>query len=184
MRIYCHFSFKRPKDKDYGIFAVAYYADELGKKLIKKEVNKRELWADQQFISAIQAYNNCLDSIFKNQANMMKAGIDQVILVTDNSTLCKWILKPDKNKDYAEYMERAVHRYRVGGANEIKMSVGLYKALDYEKSYKFCKEQNIVEDKRVIKCGSHYKLDIGSDYKSVLDIVKSDENVPEVEKIS
>ena len=42
------------------------------------------------------------------QAQMRKAGISQVMLVTDNSILAGWILDPYKNRDYTDYMLRAI----------------------------------------------------------------------------
>ena len=42
--IYCHFSFRRPKGENYGIFAVALYLDYDGKKYIGHLVRAEELW--------------------------------------------------------------------------------------------------------------------------------------------
>ena len=42
--VYCHFSFKRPKNKDYGIFAVAFYLDAEGKILTAQATRKFPLW--------------------------------------------------------------------------------------------------------------------------------------------
>ena len=139
--IYCHFSFKRPKDKGYGLFAVAFYKDFEGKKKIIHETVKLDLWKDHQFVTAIQAYANALEEIHKFQGVMMRVSIGDVMLVTDNSILAGWILNPKKNKDYTEYMRRAVEPYRVGSHKEIVVGVGLCEPRDYEKSYKYCKEE-------------------------------------------
>lgn len=144
--IYCHFSFKRPKNKDYGIFAVAFYNDFDGKKIITKAVRKFPLWQDHQFITAIQAYEHALYTIYNWQGVMLKNHITTIMLVTDNSTLAGWIENPKKNKAYTEYMNKAVEKYRAGGPKEIRLSIGLCEVRDYEKSYKFCKEENVIND--------------------------------------
>ena len=52
---YCHFSFRRKKGTDYGYFAVAFYSDFEGKKLIGHTTVKKQLWHDDQWITAIQS---------------------------------------------------------------------------------------------------------------------------------
>lgn len=144
--IYCHFSFKRPKGKDYGLFATAFYWDFEGKKLITSFTRKFPLWKDHQFITAIQAYEHALFCIHNCQGAMRKNGINNVMLVTDNSTLAGWIENPKKNKQYTEYMNRAVEMYRAGAPKEINLSIGLCEVRDYEKSYKFCKEDKVINN--------------------------------------
>jgi len=146
-KIYCHFNFRRPKEKnaegkleycDYGIFAVAFYWDSEGTKLITKQVRKLPLWVNHQFITAIQSYNNALKVISELQGYMLKNGIKLVSLVSDNSTLVGWIVDPKKNKAYTQYMRRAVEDFRFGGKHELGISVNVLEARKAEKSYKFC----------------------------------------------
>ena len=144
--VYCHFSFKRPKGKDYGLFAVAFYWDFDGKKLAAQATRKYPLWKDHQFVTAIQAYEHALYSIYTWQGVMRSKGITNVMLVTDNSTLAGWIENPKKNKAYTNYMNKAVEKYRAGAPKEILISIGLCEVRDYEKSYKFCKEDKVVND--------------------------------------
>ncbi len=181
--IYCHFSFKRPKGNIYGIFAVAFYSDFEGKKIITKKVRKFDLWVDHQFITAIQSYEHALLTIYEFQGQMRDAGINQVMLVTDNSTLAGWIENPKKNKNYSEYMEKAVKPYRVGSYKEIVIGVGLCEVRKAEKSYKFCKEElvsnNYIPIEKRSKSSQGYKLNIG-EYKSVLDIISEDKATPEI----
>lgn len=181
--IYCHFSFKRPKDKDYGIFATAFYSDFEGKKLITKKVRKIDLWEDQQFIAAIQSYEHALLTIYEFQGQMRQGNINHVMLVTDNSTLAGWIENPKKNKSYAKYMERAVKPYRAGSYKEIVIGVGLCEPRASEKSYKFCKEELVSNDYIPIserkENNTGYKLQLG-EYKSVLDIIADDKATPEI----
>ena len=153
--VYCHFSFKRPnKGADgYGLFAVAFYRDAEGKKVICHSTKQMNLWENHQFITAIQSYENVLRVISDMQGDMIKNGIRRVILVTDNSTLAGWIMNPKKNKAYTAYMNRALEKYRVGSPRELLVDVELDEVRDYEKSYKYCKEQYVTkaEDSSVIK---------------------------------
>lgn len=186
--VYCHFSFKRPKGESYGLFAVAFYSDFAGKKLITKLTRKYDLWENQQFITAIQSYEHALQTIYEYQGQMRSARINQVMLVTDNSTLANWIMYPKKNKQYAPYMERAVKPYRTGSFKEIVIGVGLCEPRKAEKSYKYCREELVSNDyKPTQKSGegekpSGYKIDIG-DYKSVLDILGEDKSIPKIDGI-
>lgn len=153
--VYCHFSFKRPnKGADgYGLFAVAFYRDAEGKKVICHSTKQMNLWENHQFITAIQSYENVLRVISDMQGDMIKNGIRRVILVTDNSTLAGWIMNPKKNKAYTAYMNRALEKYRAGSPRELLVDVELDEVRDYEKSYKYCKEQYVTkaEDSSVIK---------------------------------
>lgn len=182
--VYCHFSFKRPKGENYGLFAVAFYSDFAGKKLITHITRKLDLWENQQFVTAIQSYEHALMTIYESQGYMRKGNINQVMLVTDNSTLAGWITNPKKNKQYSEYMERAVKPYRTGSYKEIVIGIGLCEPRKAEKSYKYCKEENVVNDYRPTKESkpTGYKLDIG-EYKSAIDIIREDKAIPSIEGI-
>lgn len=178
--IYCHFSFKRPKGENYGLFAVAFYRDFNGKNKITHKTRKFDLWQNHQFITAIQAYEHALMTIQEYQGMMREAGINQVMLVTDNSTLAKWIEVPTKNKKYTPYLQRAVKQYRVGGPKEIVIGIGLCEPRDSEKSYKYCKEALVCNNYTAKKDNkaTGYKLQVG-EYKSVLDIIEGDISIPE-----
>lgn len=182
--VYCHFSFRRPKGKNYGLFSTAFYWDYDGTKLITYKTRKMNLWKDHQFVTAIQAYENALSFIHEYQGQMIEAGIRQVMLVVDNSILAGWIENPKKNKQYTAYMERAVKPYRVGGPKEIRVAVGLCEVRDYEKSYKYCKEELVTEDltKTEVKAEEN-RIKLTGEYKSALDIIKDDISVPEMDGI-
>lgn len=188
---YCHFSFKRPKGKGYGIFAVALYLDFDGKVLLAKSVTKYKLWKDQQFITAIQAYENALYTIHKWQGRLKEKDITHVMLVTDNSTLAGWIENPRKRREYSEYMLSANRNYRAGGSSEIQLEVGLCETRDYEKSYKYCQESMVTGgDESLVRVKlnydgtmADYNIDpkakmrsvVGvKDYASVFDILSSE----------
>lgn len=197
--IYCHFSFKRPKGENYGLFAVAFYSDFEGKKLIKYTVRKYDLWENQQFVTAIQSYEHALLTIYENQGLMKSANINQVMLVTDNSTLAGWIVNPKKNKAYTSYMEKAVKPYRIGSYKEIILGIGICDPRKSEKSYKFCRE-DLVEntyipksdtnlnrndsdcDKSAIETKKYHVLNI-DEHRSVLDILGEDKSIPEISGI-
>ena len=177
--VYCHFSFKRPKGENYGLFAVAMYRDFDGKKLITSKTRKFKLWEDHQFVSAIQAYEHALLSIYEWQGMMLSAGIRQVMIVTDNSTLAGWIESPKKNKNYAPYMQRAVKMFKVGSPKEIAIGIGLCEPRESEKSYKYCKEERVENDytPEEDKKDGMYKLKV-EEYKSALDIINDDISIP------
>ena len=186
--IYCHFSFKRPTNKPYGLFSVAFYTDFEGKKLITYVVRKIDLWENQQFITAIQSYENALQIIYEFQGQMRNNGINQVMLVTDNSTLAGWISNPKKNKQYAPYMDRAVKAFRTGSYKEIVIGIGLCEPRNAEKSYKYCKEEYVTGEYIPTKTNdtakaSGYKINIGDTYRSISDILQEDKSIPEISGI-
>lgn len=184
--IYCHFSFKRPKGGGFGLFAVAFYSDFEGKKLIYHITRKFPLWLNHQFVSAIQAYEHALYTIYLNQGLIKSAGISTIMLVTDNSTLAGWIQDPKKNKKYTEYMDKAVYQYRAGAPKEITIGIGLCDVRDYEKSYKYCKEEFVENDKNDVirKTDSGIKvIDIEASqmtYHTIGEIEKNNPNMPEI----
>lgn len=184
--VYCHFSFKRPKGKDYGLFAVAFYLDFEGKVLTAQATRRFPLWKDHQFVTAIQAYEHALYSIYVWQGIMRSKGISHVWLLTDNSTLAGWIENPKKNKAYTEYMNRAVEQYRVGAPKEITLSIGLCEVRDYEKSYKFCREDKVINDgQTVIKETNTGRkvIDLDSSnmqYQTISQLEASNPNKPEI----
>ena len=137
------------------------------------------MWADQQFITAIQSYENALRSIHEYQGMMREAGIRQVMLVTHNSTLAGWIVDHNKNKAYKKFMDRAVKLYRIGEPKEITIGVGLCEPRDYERSYKFCKEELAINEYVPKKDNvKQNRIDIG-EYKSVVDILEEDKAIPD-----
>ena len=184
--VYCHFSFKRPKGKDYGLFAVAFYLDFEGKNLTAQATRKFPLWENHQFITAIQAYEHALCSIHQWQGIMRSKGITNVMLVTDNSTLAGWIENPKKNKAYTEYMNKAVAPYRAGAPKEIMLSIGLCEVRDYEKSYKYCKEDKVINDvKPIVKDAvtGRKAIDLESlniEYSTITELEKKNINKPEI----
>ena len=117
---------------------------------------------------------------------MKSKGINQILLVTDNSTLAGWIENPKKNKAYTEFMNRAVEPYRAGAPKEITLSIGLCEVRDYEKSYKFCKEENVVNDaKSIIKDSTTGKkvIDLASSnltYNTISQLEAKNPNKPEI----
>lgn len=184
--VYCHFSFKRPKGKDYGLFAVAFYMDFEGKNLTAQATRQLPLWEDHQFVTAIQAYEHALYSIYMWQGVMRQRGITNVMLVTDNSTIAGWIQNPKKNKKYTSYMNRAVEKYRAGAPKEITMSIGLCEVREYEKSYKFCREDKVINNNTDIvrKTESGVKvIDIDASnitYHTITELEEKNPSKPEI----
>ena len=186
--IYCHFNFKRPKGKNFGYFAVAMYYDYEGKQLAAKVTRVLPLWKNHQFVSAIQAYEHALYSIYKWQGIMLSKGFTNVMLVTDNSILAGWITDPKKNKAYTGYMNKAVEPYRAGGTMEITLGVGLCRPRDHEKSYKYCNEKEVVNDVKSVvveksENGTKNVIDLSATnmaYKTISEIEKDNINKPEI----
>lgn len=184
--IYCHFSFKRPKNKSGKCYlACAFYSDFDGKKLLEKRVVERNLWVDHQFITGAQAYEFALSTIYMYQGVLTRKGVNRVMLVTDNSILAGWIENPDKHKNFKEYIDRANAMYRVHGPKEIVLGIGLCKVREYERSYKYCKEQYVEEeDSGINKNTGGNKLNLEKQYDSIMtvkDIMKEDMATPVIE---
>ena len=186
--VYCHFSFKRPnKGADgYGLFAVAFYRDPIGKDLIFHITKKMTLWENHQFITAIQSYENVLRVISDMQGDMMRNNVRKVILVTDNSTLAGWIMNPKKNKAYTAYMIKALEKYRAGAPKQIMVDVELDEVRNYEKSYKYCSEKYIVEtekEKIIKKDDGRSAINIDSirgGYKTISQMLSENSAGPEI----
>lgn len=186
--IYLHFSSRRPTGKQFGMFSVACYADYNAKKLITKEVTALELWEDNQHISAIQSYYNALDYIYRHQAEMQRVGITNIMLVTNNSTLVKWILNEGRNKYYIHWIDFATKQFRFGQNKEIILGVGLLNARDTEKSKQYCILKNVrnldemLQELETKGKKKKYKLEITeaeqSKFKTIYDIIEEDK--PEV----
>lgn len=173
--IYCHFSFRRPRGENYGIFSCALYTDFNGKNLIARRTRAYELWENQQHITAIQSYWHALECIFEWQNKLIKYGITNVLLVTQNSTLEGWIIGDKVNKKYTKWMTKANNAFSASQKKEIKLPVGICKARDYEKSRKYCKEE-FVENGIPKKVGDKttYKLSLEG-AKSITDVISEEE---------
>lgn len=186
--VYCHFSFKRPNRgvDGYGLFAVAFYRDYEGKKVIYHVTKKLPLWENHQFITAIQSYENALRVISETQGAMRHNNINRVMLVTDNSTLAGWIENNKKNKAYTKYMIKAVEQYRSGAPKEILLGIGLCEVRDYEKSYKYCTEQylsksEVIETVKTDKGRAISESALHGGGKNILQILAEENNMPTME---
>lgn len=177
--IYCHFSYKRPKGQKFALFAAAFYKDKEGTELIVSYTRAFEMWQDQQYITAIQSYEHALYCIWRNQDEIMKYGVKNINLVTDNSALSKWIVNIYKNPNYTYWMKKAQKMYAFGQAKEIKINVGLEEPRKYEKSHKFCRPDKVLNKIPTIKPNKN-RLNVSSG-KSILDII--DEDTPKVSDI-
>lgn len=145
-KVYCHFSFRRPRDKDYGLFAAALYADKQGKKLVAHKTRAFKLWVDHQYITAAQAYEHALRCVWEWQGKLKEKGVTNVLLVTDNSILAGWVTRPRGNRNFGEWVEKAQMPYTVGGPRELALPIGLCEPRKYEKSHKYCRHELVVND--------------------------------------
>lgn len=183
--IYLHFSFRRPNNKTYGMFSVACFADNEASKLITKEITANILWEDSQHMAAIQSYHNALDYIYRHQAEMINAGISNVMLVTNNSTLVKWIMNEGRNIYYLNWIDKATRQFRFGQNKEIILGVGLLNARDNEKSKQYCNIKNvrnideITQEIEGMGKKKKYKLDLGCGdnvkVRTIYDIIAESE---------
>lgn len=168
--MHCHFSYRRPKGKNYGLFACALYLNEGGKEAFKPtavKVRKYPLWMNQQHVTAIQSYQHALECIWDWQYQLIKHNVTDVMLVTNNSTLEGWIIDPYKNKAYTSYMKKAVSPYRTGASKELLINVGVLRARESERSKKYCREDMVCNNSSYNK-QNRISIDGG---KSILDIV-------------
>lgn len=165
---YCHFGSRRPKGEKYGIFSCVIYSDKEATRLAARKVMAIELWQDHQYVTYCQAYWFALRCIAEWQGKLLRVGVGNVLLVTNNEVLSKWILNPRKCVKYRNYMHRANKDFVVGGSNEILLSIGLMKPRE-EKATRYCKEEFVenIEDMKKFKGGVNnstvYRLNISMD---------------------
>lgn len=198
--IYCDFGCRRPEKTEnglrYGIFSVAMYAGTEDKKCIWKRVVMDDLWEDSSYVTAIQSYKYALDAIYKAQEFIRKAGIKRVMLRSESAALINLICEPRSKKEYAEYMEMANSPYRIGSVKEITLGVGVCDRVKYERSRKYCKEENVTDDlrvnskerlaekskKHVLKTGTVNILGkVNNTRKTVFDVIEDSNETPEIE---
>lgn len=162
---YCHFGVRRPKGAKYGIFSCLIYSDKYGFNLASRKVMAIELWKDHQYVTYCQSYWFALKCLWEWQGKLYNVGVGRVMLVTDNSVLANWIVKPNKNSKYSGYMHKASKDFAVGGANELILDVGIMKPTE-NKANKYCREEFIEnkEDLRgykgLINKDTVYKIDL------------------------
>ena len=140
--IYMHFSFRRPKNENYAVFAVTCYKDLEFKQLITKNITSDILWKpESQHINSIQSYYKALEYIFNNQGDMLRNNITNVVLVSANSSLVNWIMGRGRNTGYIKYVDNISAPFRFGAPKELLVGVGLMEAVDHEKSKQYCKPE-------------------------------------------
>lgn len=178
--IYCHFSYRRPKGKRYGIFSVAMYADAEAKRLVAVKVRAFNLWDESQHITGIQAYEHALYCIWELQGKMLDYGVTNIVLVNNNYALCSWIENVYKNKKYTPYLLRATNQYKSGAIKEIQLAVGLSDETIKEKAHKYCREELVINksilNERIAPIKNKNtinKLDLNG-YKNITDILNED----------
>lgn len=137
--VYCHFSFRRPKGKDYGIFACACYGDKEGRKLVAKNTEMHKLWLDHQHVTAVQSYWFALKCLYDWQDKMIEAGVTNILLVCNNSNLVNAIANPKKSGFVADYLED-VYKHYVNGDKTFELPVGICEAVTRDGSIRFCRE--------------------------------------------
>lgn len=149
--VYLHFSFRKPAGEKYALFSTACFFDREFTKLITKHTTADILWEpESQHVNSVQSYYKALEYIYNNQADMIRNGISNVVLVTSNSSLVNWIMNRGRNKYYNSFVDSVSKPFRFGGSKAINVGVGLLEAVDTEKSKKYCKEKN-ADNLKIIK---------------------------------
>lgn len=183
--VYCHFSFRRMKDTDYGIFAVAFYLDYDGTNYLGRSVKVEKLWENHQYITSAQSMRFALQCIYEIQNALINKGVKNVYLVTDNTTLASWVTSNKKSQMAKVQMARVWQDFRAHEKKELTINVGLAKVRKTEKSYKYCKLEN-AENKHELEEAQEvrevkYKVDLGNNHRSILDMLE--EEVPKFEGV-
>lgn len=171
-KIYCHFSFRKPKNADFAYFSIVYVTNGRG---ILRETVKLPIWGEGQYVLAIQSYSVALANIYKCQRALKNAGFTNIMLVTGNSVLANWITGYKVNKYYDGLIERASRDYRCGACKEIELCVGVCVVSGYEKAYQYCCEKYVCnndEYEEIIRVKKAYTK-IESDGISVEELANS-----------
>ena len=178
--VYCHFSFRRLKGKEYSIFACACYGDKESKELLEKNVEIHKLWLDHQHVTAVQSYWFALKCLYDWQNKFLDLGITNILLVCNNSNLVNAIAKPKKSGFVADYLED-VYRHYVNGDKSFELPIGICEAVTRDKSVKFCREDLVTNfddyavETTLENSNSIAKLDFGdSEFSSVDEILEKD----------
>lgn len=166
--LYCKFTSRIPKGEKYGYFVTVLYKDVACTQEIAHSICKLQLMENVQYVNSIQSYGAALESIRNWQGKIRAMGEYNVILMTYNSTLAKWIEEPKKAGKYEKYLESINSLYRVGGVREIKLAIGL--AYDSKNTAsKYCSAIKI--DKIKAAKEEEYKENKQRAFKSALDII-------------
>ena len=178
--VYCHFSFRRPKGKKYGIFACACYGDKDGKKLVAHKTEMYTLWLDHQHVTAVQSYWFALKCLYDWQDKMIEAGVTNILLVCNNSNLVNLIASSKKNGLVAAYLEDAYMSY-MNGNKIFELPIGICEAVSRDGSIRFCKEELVTNSSdyevkvTLDESKGVARLDLGeSAFTSIDDLLQQD----------
>lgn len=181
LTIYMHFSFKQPKGEKYGIFAQVCYIDRECKKRITYNVTADELWyPNDQHLNAVQSYYKALEFIYQNQANMIKNGIDNVVLVTSSGILTKWILGQGRKSSYTYFLEEVTAPFRFGEPKSLQVGVGIMSPVTTDRVKRYCVPDRASNMQDVLsKVNSpdnkKYALKAPKKAKSIFDVIEDEE---------
>lgn len=177
--IYIHFAFRKPRDEKYGIFSFISYIDKEFKHRVAKHVTSDILWdPSDQYMNSIQSYYKALEYIYKNQADLMKHNVDEVVLVTPNSHLVNWILS-SSSKGYSKAVDDVCKPFRFGAPKEIVIGVGLHEPIIKDRAKRYCTEENadnikIIKDKLASVGKPREYLHKANTNKTVFDLLEKE----------
>lgn len=138
--LYCHFSFRQPKNEKYCIFSCACYTDKEYKNLVARQTEVYDIWLDNQHVIAMQSYWFALKCLYEWQDKILKAKFTNVLLVCNNRFLVETIVGSKKYSFVGAYLED-VYRDYVNGNKYFKIPIGICNAVKYDRAKKFCTKE-------------------------------------------
>lgn len=122
--VYVHTDSRVPVGEDTVYYSTVLVANSKGSDVVRYDTYKDILKSDNVYLRAIQSYKNALDFVYKNQGELIKNGVSDVIIVLDNATVRKWIEVGAPIK-YRDELNRIHNIYGFGGSKGINITVGL-----------------------------------------------------------
>lgn len=161
--IYCHFTHKVAPNDTQGIFSTALYVNhDTGKQnVLGYTTARKSLQGTDSKSIVLQSYGYALHSIYQWQQQLLARGITNVILVTDNPTLHKWLSNLDKCK-HKDLVYKARKDYDLGGIFSLYVDVTLGDIIKKSGAKRYCRKE-FVSSKR--------SLYSNADAKSIGDIL-------------
>jgi len=138
---YLHFSFRKPANTDYIIMACVLTGDLECKRIVTKEVVTEKAGNINQHDLAIKSYINALRFLYKHQKVLKDNNVGNILLVTKNSSLYKWITETSNNKAQEKAVSSLSRHYKYGNKKGIYLGVGIMKPQLKDYAKKYCVEK-------------------------------------------
>ena len=171
MNVYLHFAFRRAKSSDKALFSVAIFKEAEGRVLVAAKTVENKIWDDNPYILAIQSYDTALFWLYRWQNKLLSRGVKNVVLVTNNSILKKWIVNPNRGPRFQRVFRNINSKYCVGGPKELKVGVCVSKEEIDCKAYKFCNRKYLENDKQ------NEANNLVKEYKSIYQVLEENDEI-------